>query len=80
MGHAFGVRVQKVHKVQKVQRVVVAASPQFYSRRRRHTILPSEPALSVGGTGGLQGRSPGEALNPGAERRLNPLAFGNTAF
>ena len=28
-GHACGVRVQKVHRVQRVQRVVVAASPQF---------------------------------------------------
>jgi hypothetical protein len=29
---AFGGLVQRVHKVQKVQRVVVAASPQFYSQ------------------------------------------------
>ena len=40
MGHAFGVRVQKVQKVLpafsvRVQKVEVAAAPQFYSRRRR---------------------------------------------
>ena len=34
-GHACGVRVQRVQKVQRVQRVMVAAPPQFYSRRRR---------------------------------------------
>ena len=30
-GHCVA-QVQRVHKVQKVQRVVVAASPQFYSQ------------------------------------------------
>ncbi|WP_298027314.1 hypothetical protein [uncultured Dialister sp.] len=28
IGHTFGVRVQRVKKVQKIQRVVVAAPPQ----------------------------------------------------
>ncbi len=31
-GHTFGVRVQRVHKVQRVQRVVVAASPQILKK------------------------------------------------
>ena len=31
-GHTFGVRVQRVHKVQRVQRVVVAALPQILKK------------------------------------------------
>ena len=31
-GYTFGVRVQRVHKVQRVQRVVVAASPQILKK------------------------------------------------
>ena len=34
-GHTFGVRVQRVHKVQRVQRVVVAASPQILKKPAR---------------------------------------------
>ena len=82
-GSRSAAQVQRVRPargglVQRVQRVMVAARPQIYIRRRRHTILPSEPARSVGGTGGLQGVQPRRGLEPGRRRRLNPLAFGNT--
>ena len=34
-GHTFGVRVQKVQKVHRVQRVVVAAPPQIIKKGAR---------------------------------------------
>ena len=46
---------------------ILALTGAIPRQRQRYYITSFEPARSVGGTGGLQGQSPGEALNPGAE-------------
>ena len=75
MRHAFGVRVQKVQRVLKVQRVVVSPSAMsikaaFGGKSHTTRLRLSEMHLysrSVSGNCSAQGRSPDGTMNPGAE-------------
>ena len=64
------------HCVAEGYGIAAFGGDEYKYRRRRHIILPSEPARSVGRT--HRSARSARTIEPGRRRRLNPPAAGNT--